>query len=225
MAIKITMPALSPTMESGTLAKWLIKEGDEVTSGDVIAEIETDKATMEVEAVDEGVVGKILVAEGTEEVPVNEVIAVLLEEGEDASVVDVMANAPVPPAVFTPDKPAEQTTEPAPAVPAVSAASNSAPAQQGERIFASPLARRIAGQEGIDIGAVKGTGPRGRIIKRDIEAALASGVTSEPAAKAAPAGGPAVAQAMPDDAIVSLFKEGTFEVEPHDGMKFTSFDV
>ncbi len=167
MPIPILMPALSPTMEEGTLAKWLVKEGDEVRSGDLIAEIETDKATMEVEAVDEGTVGKLLVAEGTEGVPVNEPIAVILEEGEDASAADNLATptpAPAPPAQTSPApeaKPATATVAPAPA--------KTKPVSG--RIFASPLAKRIAKDKGIDLAAVTGSGPRGRIVKVDVEGA------------------------------------------------------
>ena len=167
MPIPILMPALSPTMEEGTLAKWLVKEGDEVRSGDLIAEIETDKATMEVEAVDEGTVGKLLVAEGTEGVPVNEPIAVILEEGEDASAADNLATptpAPAPPAQTSPApeaRPATATVAPAPA--------KTKPVSG--RIFASPLAKRIAKDKGIDLAAVTGSGPRGRIVKVDVEGA------------------------------------------------------
>ena len=164
MPIQILMPALSPTMTEGTLAKWLKGEGDSVESGDILAEIETDKATMEVEAVDEGVLGKIMIAEGSEGVPVNTVIAVLLEEGEDASALDGMDAAPA--------------------------------ASTGERIFASPLARRMADQAGLDLTGVGGSGPNGRIVKRDIEAALSGAVptpgpTAAPAAAAVPAARPA----------------------------------
>ncbi|MGI9483073.1 MAG: pyruvate dehydrogenase complex dihydrolipoamide acetyltransferase [Hyphomicrobiales bacterium] len=211
MAINITMPALSPTMESGTLAKWMIKEGDEVSSGDIIAEIETDKATMEVEAVDEGIVGKIFVAEGSEEVPVNEVIAVLLEEGEDASAISAASSAPAPAPAPAESAPA---SAPAQAAPTPLAAPAPAP-NNGERVFASPLARRIASQQGIEISSLHGSGPRGRIVKRDVEAATASGKAASTAAAPAKSS----AQAMPDDAVMSLFKEGTYEIEPHDGMR------
>ncbi|WOF73769.1 pyruvate dehydrogenase complex dihydrolipoamide acetyltransferase [Parvibaculaceae bacterium PLY_AMNH_Bact1] len=164
MPIPILMPALSPTMEEGTLAKWLVKEGDEVRSGDLIAEIETDKATMEVEAVDEGTVGKLLVAEGTEGVPVNETIAVILEEGEDASAAENV-RAPTP----APTAPTEAAAEAEPEKAAVPMTEKAEPADG--RIFASPLAKRIAKDKGIDLTAVTGSGPRGRIVKADIEAA------------------------------------------------------
>ena len=193
MPINILMPALSPTMTEGKLAKWLIKEGDSVASGDVMAEIETDKATMEVEAVDEGTLGKILVPEGTDAVPVNQVIAVLLEEGEDASAIDSAPAAP-PPAAAAPEAPAASPAVPAPAaVPAtpVPAAPAAAPAEtDGARIFASPLAKRMAAQAGIDLAALNGSGPHGRIVKRDIEAAVAGGIPA-----AAPAAAPAQAPA------------------------------
>ena len=189
MPINILMPALSPTMTEGKLAKWLIKEGDSVASGDVMAEIETDKATMEVEAVDEGTLGKILVPEGTDAVPVNQVIAVLLEEGEDASAIGSAPAAP-PPAAAPPAAPAPAAVPatPAPAAPAA------APAEtDGARIFASPLAKRMAAQAGIDLAALNGSGPHGRIVKRDIEAAVAGGI---PAAAAAPAQAPAAPAAV-----------------------------
>jgi len=178
MPIEILMPALSPTMTEGKLAKWLKKEGDKVKSGDLIAEIETDKATMEFEAVDEGRIGKILVAEGTEGVAVNKPIAILLEDGEDMS----MAKASAAPA---PAKPA------APAAAVVPAAAPSAPkvsptARVADRVLASPLAKRIAANAGIDLAAVRGSGPNGRIVKSDLEGSLAGG-----AAKAAPKAAPA----------------------------------
>ncbi len=173
MPIEILMPALSPTMTEGNLAKWLMNEGDTVSAGDVIAEIETDKATMEVEAVDEGVLGKILVPDGTEGVQVNQPIALLLEEGEDEGALKgysaggVKESAPAPaPAV----KPAESKAPP-PAAPATPPAA----ADKGARVVASPLARRMAQQAGIDLGGVKGTGPNGRIVKADIDGAMSGG--------------------------------------------------
>ncbi len=172
MPIEILMPALSPTMTEGTLAKWLKKEGDSVSSGDVIAEIETDKATMEVEAVDEGKLGKILIKEGTENVPVNQLIALLLEEGEDKGALDGYS-ASAAPAAATPAKAEEALA----AATAPATNGHAAPATSGERVFASPLAKRIAGQEGISLNAVTGTGPHGRIIKADVEDALKGGVS------------------------------------------------
>ena len=181
MPINILMPALSPTMTEGNLAKWLKNEGDAVEAGDVIAEIETDKATMEVEAVDEGVLGKIVVPEGSEGVAVNAVIGVLIAEGEDAAAI---ADTPAP------------AEKPAPAVEAApQGAAETPPAGPApeERIAASPLARRMAAQAGLDLAAISGTGPRGRIVKADIEAVLAAG----PAAPE-PARTPTRAAAMPD---------------------------
>ena len=205
MAVKILMPALSPTMTDGTLARWLVGEGDKVRSGDVIAEIETDKATMEVEALDDGVIAKIVVAEGSQNVAVNALIAVLAEEGEDASeAAKIAKGAEAAPAAVAPAKAAtathapapaaapkaeaEQVAAPAPATPAPAPASAPAPAvSEGRaRVFASPLARRIAGDAGLDIAAVKGTGPHGRIIRADVEDAMAKGVTA-PVAAVAPA--------------------------------------
>ncbi|MEW5727384.1 MAG: pyruvate dehydrogenase complex dihydrolipoamide acetyltransferase, partial [Pseudomonadota bacterium] len=183
MPIEILMPALSPTMSEGTLARWLKKEGDEVKSGDVIAEIETDKATMEFEAVDEGRIGKILVPGGTAGVKVNQPIALLLEEGEDATALKTVAPGP---------KPVQPETTAAGAPPAAPAAAKSVHVEpaKGDRVFASPLARRIAGDAGLDLKAVKGTGPHGRIVKADVEAALKGGA---PKAAAAPAAAPKAA--------------------------------
>jgi pyruvate dehydrogenase E2 component (dihydrolipoamide acetyltransferase) len=210
MPTNILMPALSPTMTEGKLAKWLKNEGDEVKAGDVIAEIETDKATMEVEAVDEGKLQKILVPAGTEAVKVNEPIAVILGEGEDPSA--VAAPAPKPPAAPAAQPspapaaqaPAAPAAKPAAAPQAAAPAASPAPAAApqpaaaparatGERIFASPLARRLAAEGGIDLGGLSGSGPHGRIIKADIEAAQARGPAAKPAA--APAGQPAAAPA------------------------------
>jgi len=222
MPIEILMPALSPTMEEGTLAKWLVKEGDTVSSGDIIAEIETDKATMEFEAVDEGKIGKIIVPEGSEGVKVNALIAVLLEDGEEASDAalssapaddagDKAAAAAVTAEPATPN--AEPSTAPAPAAPAAS---------DGTRIFASPLARRIAADKGLDLSALKGSGPHGRIVKADV---LAAG---DAPAKPAPAAGPAVSAAPPAaapsvsaDAIAKIYADREFTEIPLDGMRKT----
>ena len=211
MPISITMPALSPTMEEGTLAKWLVKEGQTVSSGDVIAEIETDKATMEVEAIDEGTVGKLLVAEGTEGVKVNTVIAILLEEGEDAG--DVGDTAPA--AKYTPaPAPAEKATTPAenteapkekaaaPAKAAAPQAKSSTPppakaaAAEGDRVIASPLARRMAAQAYLDLTTISGSGPGGRIVKADIEAALSGGAPAKHQTGATPSAPTAAPPAM-----------------------------
>jgi len=217
MPIQILMPALSPTMTDGTLSKWLKAEGDMVVSGDVIAEIETDKATMEVEAVDEGVVGKLLVAEGTENVAVNAPIAVLLEEGEDASAIGDVAAAPAAaPVPATPEAPAAEPAAPQAAAPQP-AAPASTPAASGDRVFASPLARRIAAQNDIDIATVAGSGPHGRIIKRDVEAAIAGGVTA-PAAQPAAAPQAATAPTVSvDDPVFAFMPE--YEAVPNSSMR------
>ncbi|GAB5507724.1 MAG: pyruvate dehydrogenase complex dihydrolipoamide acetyltransferase [Rhizobiaceae bacterium] len=232
MPIQITMPALSPTMEEGNLAKWLVKEGDKVEPGDVIAEIETDKATMEVEAVDEGTVAKIVVPAGTEAVKVNALIAILAGEGEDvADAAKADAGGEAKPSASSPNTgevSAKQTEgaapkdEPKQAPPAQ--ASPAHPPQSGEgkdRTFSSPLARRIAKDAGIDISGVKGSGPKGRVVKADVEAAIAGGGAK--AAKAdAPAAAPAAApKPMSDDAVLKLFEEGSYELVPHDNMRKT----
>lgn len=172
MPIEILMPALSPTMTEGNLVKWHKKEGDPVKAGDVIAEIETDKATMEVEAVDEGKIGKILVPEGTENVKVNQLIALLLEEGEGASALDNIKAAPSPSAV-----PQTKQNEVAPVLPEKAQEEKKAPQSTptGERPFASPLARRIASEANVNLNAIQGSGPHGRIIKADVEQAMAKG--------------------------------------------------
>ena len=211
MAIEILMPALSPTMEEGTLAKWLVKEGDTVQSGDLLAEIETDKATMEFEAVDEGVIGKILIAEGTEGVKVNTAIAIIGEEGEDMSVAPeaaapVAATAPAEAAVATP------AATPAPAAPA---------AKDGSRLFATPLARRIAADKGLDLATITGSGPHGRIIKADVENATAQPAAATASAPATSADAPAAAMATgPSTAQVTAMYEGRqFEEIKLDGMR------
>ena len=189
MAVRVLMPALSPTMTEGNIAKWHKKEGDKIKSGDVLAEIETDKATMEVEAVDEGVLGRIVVPDGTQGVKVNTVIAVILEEGENASVLakmDLGVAAPATPAaapvaLAAPAAPAS-VAAPQAAAPQISAPAPTAPQ---ERVFASPLARRMAEQSGVDLNALRGTGPHGRIVKADIEGALSSGAPAR-APSAAP---------------------------------------
>jgi len=253
MPINILMPALSPTMEKGNLAKWLKKEGDQVKTGDVIAEIETDKATMEYEAIEDGTLAKIVVAEGTNDVPVNQLIAVLAEEGEDVKAAAAAASKTAPaakapgPVQETPkpgQPPASSVAQQAKAPQATPAAppQPSAPAQRrdgGEparinggslavgatpatgRIFASPLARRIAKEAGVEIGRIEGSGPHGRVIARDIAAAREGRGLRAPAA--APAGGPApmIAPAMTDQQIRGLYEEGSYELVPHDGMRRT----
>jgi pyruvate dehydrogenase E2 component (dihydrolipoamide acetyltransferase) len=227
MSTQILMPALSPTMEEGKLAKWHVKEGDEVHSGDILAEIETDKATMEFEAIDEGRVGKILVAEGTEGVKVNAPIAILLGEGEDASAVTDISSAmsSIKDAVTAETKDVKQAkAEPAPK-PAAPAA---LPVREGERVFASPLARRIAAQNGVDLAAVAGSGPRGRIIKADVENATAAPASPAGAPKpaAAPAAKPASAPVAAEPVVIGglpdarmFYAADSFEEVPHDSMR------
>lgn len=233
MPINILMPALSPTMEKGNLAKWLKKEGDKVKSGDVIAEIETDKATMEVEAVDEGTIAKILVPEGTQDVAVNDVIAVMAGDGEDVKAAGAgAASAPPKPALAAeapaPEKkaeapapaapPAAKAAAPVAAAPAPQAAS--APQTNGHaRTFSSPLARRLAKEAGIELARINGSGPHGRVIARDVEEAKSGKGLKAPAA--APAGAPSIAPSMSDKQILALFEPGSYEVVPHDGMRRT----
>ena len=184
MATNILMPALSPTMTEGTLSRWLKKEGENVRAGDVIAEIETDKATMEVEAVDEGVLGRILVQDGTEGVKVNEPIAILVEQGEAVPAAAPAAPRPrrAAPRPGAARQPAPQAAKPPQAPPRPAAPSGNGHDAGGERIFVSPLARRMAKQAGIDLAALKGSGPNGRIVKADIEAALQKGAPARTAA-------------------------------------------
>jgi pyruvate dehydrogenase E2 component (dihydrolipoamide acetyltransferase) len=231
MPINILMPALSPTMEKGNLAKWLKKEGDQVKSGDVIAEIETDKATMEVEAVDEGTIAKILVPEGTQDVPVNNVIAVLAADGEDVTAAGAGGAASPPPKQAEAPKAeapkeapkAEAKAEAPKAAPAPTAApapapqpAQAAPQSNGARVFASPLARRLAKEAGIEVSRITGTGPHGRVVARDVDQAK-SGKGLKPAAVGAP-GAPAAVG--PSDAQVrALFKDGSYEAVPHDNIR------
>ena len=219
MPVEILMPALSPTMEEGTLAKWLVKEGDEVTSGMIIAEIETDKATMEFEAVDEGTMGKIVVAEGTEGVKVNTLIAVLLEDGE--SVDDIGAASASAPAAAA--APAEA---PSAAAPAAAAPAPAAPVAAGQRLFASPLARRIAADKGVDLASLAGSGPHGRIVKADVEAASAApkaapAVAPAAAGAGAPAPKPAMATGASAETVMKMFDGRDFEEVKLDGMRKT----
>jgi len=244
MPINITMPALSPTMEEGNLAKWLVKEGDKIGPGDVIAEIETDKATMEVEAVDEGTVAKIVVPGGTEGVKVNALIAILAEEGESAEDAAKAGgegtaapqetekqDAPKSEAPKQETPKSESTSDPAanldkpirdqnPGAPAPAPTT-----QSGERVFSSPLARRIAKEAGVDVAQISGSGPHGRVVKKDVEAAIASGTGKAEAAapQAAASGAPAAAapKGMSDDAVLKNFAEGSYELVKHDGMRKT----
>ncbi|MEN8656942.1 pyruvate dehydrogenase complex dihydrolipoamide acetyltransferase [Marivita sp.] len=213
MPIEILMPALSPTMEEGTLAKWLVKEGDTVTSGDVIAEIETDKATMEFEAVDEGVIGKILITEGTADVKVNTPIAMLLEDGESA---DDLGTAPAPTPQAAPAKSAEATATSTPT------AAPPAPVKTGDRVFATPLARRIAADKGLDLSQITGSGPRGRIVKADVEGTTAQPATA-PDQAAAPAAAASAPAAKPVDAsaIARMYEDRAYSELPLDGMRKT----
>jgi pyruvate dehydrogenase E2 component (dihydrolipoamide acetyltransferase) len=237
MSINITMPALSPTMEEGTLSKWLVKEGDTIASGDVIAEIETDKATMEVEAVDEGTVAKLLVPAGTEGVKVNAVIAVLAEEGEDASSVEVPeAKAEPAPAKEAKKESSEDTPKSEQSTAKsdiVMAKSGEVSASQGKqalattplpsantadgRIKASPLARRIADMKGIDLSAISGTGPRGRIIKRDVENAKPGAAPAAASATAPKPDGLILPQVLDD----RIYAPDSYELKPLDGMRKT----
>jgi pyruvate dehydrogenase E2 component (dihydrolipoamide acetyltransferase) len=239
MPTEILMPALSPTMEEGKLAKWLVKEGQTVKAGDIIAEIETDKATMEVEAVDEGTVGRLLVSEGTEGVKVNTPIATLLAEGESPGAAATQSAAPSPPRAKDAGQSAPSARTPGPSkstqsMVAGTATASTAPStganriagttgKERGRIFASPLARRLAKNAGLDIAAVAGSGPHGRIVRRDVEAALQEGrgrtparsstaVATKPPAAIAP-------QPMADEKILALYEKGSYEIVPHDNMR------
>jgi pyruvate dehydrogenase E2 component (dihydrolipoamide acetyltransferase) len=228
MPINILMPALSPTMEKGNLAKWLKKEGDKIKPGDVIAEIETDKATMEYEAVDEGTLAKIVVPEGAADVPVNQLIAVMATEGEDVKSAAAGAGKGAAPAAASQPAPAPAQQTPTPAAPqqaparaeqaqAPRAAAPQARTNGHGRVFASPLARRLARDAGIDVAMIAGTGPHGRVVARDVATAKAGGV-----ALRAPAGAPAAPlpiQPPSDDKIRALFEPGSYEVVPHDNMR------
>jgi pyruvate dehydrogenase E2 component (dihydrolipoamide acetyltransferase) len=253
MPINILMPALSPTMEKGNLAKWLKKEGEAVKTGDVIAEIETDKATMEYEAIEDGVMAKIVVPEGTNDVPVNQLIAVMTQEGEDPKSAADAAQKSAPPAKpaapaaaahpgpsTSPSPPqaggGENKAEPTPTKPArlggearaaeAARGGGNAPTTNGHatnRIFSSPLARRLAKEAGIDLGRIAGSGPHGRVIARDVAAATEGKGLRAPAgaSQAAAAGGGAIAPAMTDQQIRALYEEGSYELVPHDGMRRT----
>ncbi|MBG1231559.1 pyruvate dehydrogenase complex dihydrolipoamide acetyltransferase [Aestuariivirga litoralis] len=208
MSATVLMPALSPTMEKGKLAKWLKKEGDAVKSGDVLAEIETDKATMEIEAIDEGKLAKILVAEGTDDVLVNTPIAIIAADGEKVE---------APAAAAAPKAAAPAAAAPAPAV-AASAPAAAAPkangAAAGGRVFASPLARRIAKQKGVDLAALAGSGPHGRIVMKDVESAKPG---AAPTAKAGAAAG--FSPAPSDESTLKMFEAGSYDLVPHDTMR------
>ena len=245
MPVNILMPALSPTMEKGNLAKWLKKEGEKVKPGDVIAEIETDKATMEYEAIDEGTLAKIVVPEGTQDVPVNQLIAVLAEEGEDVKAAAAGAEKSAAPAA----KPAAPTPKPAGAAAPVASAETrplgasrdpqaqnprlaegvKAPASKdqvpgaashgADRLFSSPLARRLAKDAGIDLARLQGSGPHGRVIARDVEAAQSGRGLAAPAPATAAVAAPLAVQIPADDKIRALFEPGSYEVVPHDKIR------
>jgi pyruvate dehydrogenase E2 component (dihydrolipoamide acetyltransferase) len=217
MPVEILMPALSPTMEKGNLAKWLKKEGDRIKSGDVLAEIETDKATMEVEAVDEGILAKIVVPSGAQDVLVNQVIALIASDGEDVAKVASggVSSSPVQKSVA----PEAATASP---TPGTTASAPVAPVSSASKLFASPLAKRLAKEAGLDLSAISGSGPHGRVVERDVKAALAGGTAkrSAPAlmAAAAPA---ALATGMADETVKKLFEPGSYEEFPHDSMRKT----
>ena len=250
MPINILMPALSPTMEKGNLAKWLKKEGEAVKTGDVIAEIETDKATMEYEAVDDGVMAKIVVPEGATDVPVNQLIAVLAQEGEDPKAaaaaagkaaaekpqVGAPSSSPSPPrGEGAAQQAAAAPTSPTARAPSAPQAPRAPSPQRGEgggegartnghgtnRVFSSPLARRLAKDSGIDIGRIAGSGPHGRVIARDVAAAKEGKGLRAPGATPAPAGAPAIAPSLSDQQIRALYEDGSYELIPHDGMRRT----
>jgi pyruvate dehydrogenase E2 component (dihydrolipoamide acetyltransferase) len=233
MPINILMPALSPTMEKGNLSKWLKKEGDAVKTGDIIAEIETDKATMEYEAIEDGVMAKIVVPEGTNDVAVNQLIAVMAQEGEDPKAAASAAGRGAPPQpkpaeTQKPAAPAPQATAMAPQIRASAPPPSTPPAPKalpeapranghGDRVFSSPLARRLAKEAGIDLGRIDGSGPHGRVIARDVAKAKEGGGLRAPAI--APA--PTIAPSMSDQQIRALYEEGSYDVVPHDGMRRT----
>ncbi len=213
MPTEILMPALSPTMEEGTLAKWLVKEGDTVSSGDLLAEIETDKATMEFEAVDEGVVGKILIAEGSEGVKVNTPIAVILEDGESADDIGTPSAKPVDaPAAAEAPVAAAVSAAPAPSAPATS---------DGTRVFASPLARRIAADKGLDLSQIAGSGPHGRIVKADVENAVSAPQTAAAVVpvSAAPSTAPSLATGPSAEAVAKMYADRDYEEVALNGMR------
>jgi pyruvate dehydrogenase E2 component (dihydrolipoamide acetyltransferase) len=248
MPVNILMPALSPTMEKGNLAKWLKKEGDPVKTGDVIAEIETDKATMEYEAIEDGTLAKIVVPEGTNDVPVNQLIAVLAQEGEDVKAAAAAAKAgparapiaadaapkPSPAAASSGTQEAKAPPPaPAPTAPATSRRDAAEPTRTNGRgfaaaavpaagrIFSSPLARRLAKEAGIEIGRVQGSGPHGRVIARDVAAAREGRGLRAPTATPAAGPTPMIAPAMSDQQIRALYEDGSYEIVPHDGMRRT----
>ncbi|MEW6436753.1 MAG: pyruvate dehydrogenase complex dihydrolipoamide acetyltransferase [Pseudomonadota bacterium] len=216
MSIKVLMPALSPTMEKGNLTRWLKAEGDTVKSGDVIAEIETDKATMEVEAADEGTLGKILVPAGTNDVPVNEIIALIAEEGEDPTSLTAGASAPAAPAIASAAPPAAASAPPSAAASPGNIVAFPQSTEKPARRFASPLARRLATQNKLDLALVTGSGPHGRIVAADVNAALAAGTAkAAPAAAVAPLPKPTLTDAI----VKQYFAPDSFDEVPHEAMR------
>jgi pyruvate dehydrogenase E2 component (dihydrolipoamide acetyltransferase) len=228
MPTDILMPALSPTMEKGNLAKWLKKEGDKVKSGDVIAEIETDKATMEVEAVDEGTLARIVVPEGSQDIAVNSVIAVLIGEGEDAKSALASAGQTTPPqqpamAAALAGQPSAlpHAESPAPKPVQLATPAASSNGHGANRVFASPLARRMAKEAGIDLARVQGSGPSGRVVARDIEDAKSGNGLKAPRAAASALPTTAIAPSMSDQHVRALYEDGSYEIVPHDSMRRT----
>ena len=221
MPIEILMPALSPTMEHGTLTKWLVKEGDTVSSGDLLAEIETDKATMEFEAVDEGVMGKILIAEGSQDVPVNTPIAVLLDDDETADEIDQPPETPETPAAVAtaPIANIANIASTAPKDPAMAGPKQTA---YGERVFASPLARRIAAEKGLDLTQVTGSGPKGRIVKADVEHATASPqATTVQNPSALATGATTISAGMSSETVLKMYQDRAYKEIALGGMRKT----
>jgi pyruvate dehydrogenase E2 component (dihydrolipoamide acetyltransferase) len=229
MPTNILMPALSPTMEKGNLAKWLKKEGDVIKSGDVLAEIETDKATMEVESIDDGILAKIVVAAGTADVAVNQLIAIIAADGEDVSKVaaggGVVAKAPSPSpsAASAASSSPRERGEVVASASAIVAGEGHGANSQSSRVFASPLAKRIAGQNNVDLAKIKGSGPHGRIIEADVTAAMAGGTASKSPTVAAPAtmAAPSLSTGADDAAVKKMFADGSYVEIPHDGMRKT----
>jgi pyruvate dehydrogenase E2 component (dihydrolipoamide acetyltransferase) len=223
MPIKILMPALSPTMEQGSLTKWLVKEGDIVASGDLLAEIETDKATMEFEAVDEGVIGKILIPEGSQDVAVNTPIAILLDEGETADGPD--QPAPAPTSAVTPQAEApsdnKQTTAEQSTPATASAAPFRQPNAQADRVFATPLARRIAADKGLNLKEITGSGPKGRIVKADVEHATAAALAPATNTSSTTSSSEkiAISSGLTTETVLKMYQDRAFEEIKLDGMR------
>ena len=225
MPIEILMPALSPTMEQGSLTKWLVKEGDIVASGDLLAEIETDKATMEFEAVDEGVIGKILIPEGSQDVAVNTPIAILLDEGETADGPDQPAPAPAPTSAVPPQAEAPSDDKPATAEQSTPATASAAPFRQpnaqADRVFATPLARRIAADKGLNLKEITGSGPKGRIVKADVEHATAAALAPATNTSSTTSSSEkiAISSGLTTETVLKMYQDRAFEEIKLDGMR------